>query len=80
MAESAENARFRRALGEAVAVSALPAVWGGYRLPQIIDDVAEVPLDHAGHQQTDQVQDGLDVDEASEVRRLRRAPGDQAAP
>src|SRR5258708_28644040 len=44
MSESTENARFRRALGEVVALSALPAVWAGYRLPQIVDDVAEVLL------------------------------------
>jgi transcriptional regulator with GAF, ATPase, and Fis domain len=42
MDESAENARFRRALGEVAALSALPAVWAGYRLPKIVDDVAEV--------------------------------------
>jgi transcriptional regulator with GAF, ATPase, and Fis domain len=42
--ERAENARFRRVLGETVALSALPAVWSGYRLPQIVDDVAEVLL------------------------------------
>src|SRR5438445_359461 len=39
-----EDARFSRALGEVVALSALPAVWGGYRLPEIVDDVAEVLL------------------------------------
>jgi transcriptional regulator with GAF, ATPase, and Fis domain len=44
MSESAENARFRRALGEVVALSTLPAVWAGYRLPQIVEDVAEVLL------------------------------------
>jgi len=41
---SAEDARFRRVLGETVALSALPAVWSGYRLPQIVDDVADVLL------------------------------------
>ena len=44
MNENAEVAELRRALGEIVALSALPAVWGGYRLPQIVDDVAEVLL------------------------------------
>src|SRR5216684_5636630 len=44
MSESAEYARFRRALGEVVALSALPAVWAAYRLPQIVDDVADVLL------------------------------------
>jgi transcriptional regulator with GAF, ATPase, and Fis domain len=44
MDESAENARFRRVLGEVVALSALPAVWTGYHPPQIVDDVAEVLL------------------------------------
>ena len=33
-----------RLLGEVVAISALPAVWSGYRLPQIVDDVADVML------------------------------------
>src|SRR5258706_6884171 len=42
MDERAENARFRRALGEVAALSALPAVWAGYHLPQIVVDVAEV--------------------------------------
>jgi transcriptional regulator with GAF, ATPase, and Fis domain len=42
MSASAEKARFRRALGEVVALSTLPAVWAGYRLPQIVEDVAEV--------------------------------------
>jgi formate hydrogenlyase transcriptional activator len=41
--ESAENAR-RRTFGEVVALTALPAVWFGYRLPQIIDDVADILL------------------------------------
>ncbi len=44
MSERAENDQFRRALGEAVALSTLPAVWAGYRLPQIVEDVAEVLL------------------------------------
>jgi transcriptional regulator with GAF, ATPase, and Fis domain len=44
MSESAENARFKQALGEVVALSTLPAVWAGYRLPQIVEDVAEVLL------------------------------------
>jgi transcriptional regulator with GAF, ATPase, and Fis domain len=34
--------KFRRALGDVVALTALPAVWGGYHLRQIVDDVAEV--------------------------------------
>jgi transcriptional regulator with GAF, ATPase, and Fis domain len=42
MDKIAETAQFRRAFGEVVALSALPAVWGGYRVPQIVDDVAEV--------------------------------------
>src|SRR5258706_1474750 len=44
MNESVENAGFRRPVGEVVAFSAVPAVWAGYRLPQIVDDVAEVLL------------------------------------
>jgi transcriptional regulator with GAF, ATPase, and Fis domain len=44
MSETSEKARFRRVLGEVVALSALPAVWAGYRPPQIVDDVAEVLL------------------------------------
>src|SRR4051794_19502720 len=37
-----EGTMFRRALGEVVALSALPAVWAGYRPSQIVEDVAEV--------------------------------------
>ncbi|MGA8808198.1 MAG: sigma 54-interacting transcriptional regulator, partial [Thermoanaerobaculia bacterium] len=39
-----EKARFRRVLSEAVGLSTLPAVWAGYRLPEIVGDVAEVLL------------------------------------
>ena len=42
--ESAESAGYRRAFGEVVALAALPAVWSVYRLPQIVDDVADVLL------------------------------------
>ena len=42
--ESAEGAKYRSAFGEVVALVALPAVWSGYRLPQIVDDVADVLL------------------------------------
>jgi len=41
---SEEGKAIRRALGEIVSLSALPAVWEGYRLPQIVDDVADVLL------------------------------------
>jgi len=44
MSDGDEKARFRRVLGEVVGLSALPAVWVGYRLPQIVDDIAEVLL------------------------------------
>jgi transcriptional regulator with GAF, ATPase, and Fis domain len=39
-----ERGKHRRALGEVVALTALPAVWDGYSLRQIVDDVAEVLL------------------------------------
>ncbi|MEA2164386.1 MAG: formate hydrogenlyase transcriptional activator [Thermoanaerobaculia bacterium] len=42
--ERAESARLHEAFSEVVALSALPAVWSGYRLPQIVADVAEVLL------------------------------------
>ncbi len=42
--ESADSARLRHAFREVVALSALPAAWSAYRLPQIVDDVAEVLL------------------------------------
>ncbi|HXA15770.1 MAG TPA: sigma-54 dependent transcriptional regulator [Thermoanaerobaculia bacterium] len=42
--KSAGNAGYRRVFGEVVALTALPAVWSGYRLPQIVDDVADVLL------------------------------------
>ncbi len=42
--KSAGNAGYRRAFGEVVALTALPAVWSGYRVHQIVDDVAEVLL------------------------------------
>jgi len=42
--ESAESAKYRRAFGEVASLVALPAVWSGYRLPQIVDDVADVLL------------------------------------
>lgn len=42
--ESAESAKYRGAFGEVVALVALPAVWSGYRLAQIVDDVADVLL------------------------------------
>lgn len=44
MSEDAEHGKLRRVLAEVVGLSALPAVWAGYRLPQIVDDVAEVLL------------------------------------
>lgn len=44
MSEDAEHGRLRRVLAEVVGLSALPAVWAGQRLPQIVDDVAEVLL------------------------------------
>jgi len=39
-----ERGKHRRALGDVVALTALPAVWDGYSLRQIVDDVAEVLL------------------------------------
>jgi transcriptional regulator with GAF, ATPase, and Fis domain len=39
-----DSRKFRRALGDVVALTALPAVWAGYHLRQIVDDVAEVLL------------------------------------
>jgi transcriptional regulator with GAF, ATPase, and Fis domain len=39
-----ERGKFRRTLGDIVALTALPAVWAGYHLRQIVDDVAEVLL------------------------------------
>ena len=42
MVEKAESKALHRALGEIVSLAALPAVWDGYRPPQIVDDVADV--------------------------------------
>jgi hypothetical protein len=39
-----ERGNHRRALGDVVALTALPAVWDGYSLRQIVDDVSEVLL------------------------------------
>jgi transcriptional regulator with GAF, ATPase, and Fis domain len=39
-----EGGKFRRTLSDVVALTALPAVWAGYDLPQIVGDVAEVLL------------------------------------
>jgi transcriptional regulator with GAF, ATPase, and Fis domain len=39
-----DSRKIRRALGDVVALTALPAVWAGYHLRQIVDDVAEVLL------------------------------------
>jgi transcriptional regulator with GAF, ATPase, and Fis domain len=39
-----DSGKVRRALGDVVALTALPAVWAGYHLRQIVDDVAEVLL------------------------------------
>ncbi len=40
--ENSEGDRYRRVFGEVAAFTALPAVWSGYRLPQIVGDVADV--------------------------------------
>jgi transcriptional regulator with GAF, ATPase, and Fis domain len=37
-----DSKKIRRALGDVVALTALPALWAGYHLRQIVDDVAEV--------------------------------------
>jgi transcriptional regulator with GAF, ATPase, and Fis domain len=39
-----DGKKIRRALGDVVALTSLPAVWSGYHLRQIVDDVAEVLL------------------------------------
>src|SRR3954451_14060045 len=39
-----DSKKIRRALADVVALTALPAVWGGYHLRQIVDDVADVLL------------------------------------
>jgi len=42
--EVAESAKYRHAFGEVTSLVSLPAVWSGYRLAQIVDDVADVLL------------------------------------
>jgi transcriptional regulator with GAF, ATPase, and Fis domain len=44
MSKSVENTEFRRVLSDVVALTALPAVWAGYHLREIVHDVAEVLL------------------------------------
>jgi transcriptional regulator with GAF, ATPase, and Fis domain len=44
MSEKTDSARLRHVFSEVVSLSALPAAWSGYRLTQIVDDVAEVLL------------------------------------
>jgi transcriptional regulator with GAF, ATPase, and Fis domain len=44
MGEKAESKDLHRALGEIVSLAALPAVWDGYGLAQVVDEVADVLL------------------------------------